>query len=352
MIGRLFLLLSLFALLQTGAWSQGIKTTKVIGTEFPGEYKHPASFDQLDNGDLYLAYFGGGGEYEMDSKVWGMRLKKGEEEWSEPEVIADTPFRKEGNPVVWQAPDGLVWLFYVQSYGDTWSDSRIKAKISKDGAQTWSDSFMVAEELGMMVRAHPVVLNNGDYLLPVYHETGHDTEIVGKETCSVFLRYNTETHNWDEVDRSYSRVGNLQASVVQLTDDHLIAYARRGGGYDPVDDGWLVKMESFDGGDTWTNGVETDFPNPNAATDLIKLKNGNVMLVYNDNMNDRTPLTVAVSTDGGETWPHKKNIGEGDNSFAYPVLIQAEDGKIHVIYTTNQRTTIMHVVFDEKTIME
>ncbi|MCA9438470.1 MAG: exo-alpha-sialidase, partial [Candidatus Omnitrophica bacterium] len=195
-------------------------------------------------------------------------------------------------------------------------------------------------------------LNNGDYLLPVYHETGHDTEIVGKETCSVFLRYNTETHNWDEVDRSYSRVGNLQASVVQLTDDHLIAYARRGGGYDPVDDGWLVKMESFDGGDTWTNGVETDFPNPNAATDLIKLKNGHVMLVYNDNMNDRTPLTVAVSTDGGETWPHKKNIGEGDNSFAYPVLIQAEDGKIHVIYTTNQRTTIMHVVFDEKTIME
>ncbi|MCA9419340.1 MAG: exo-alpha-sialidase, partial [Candidatus Omnitrophica bacterium] len=177
------------------------------------------------------------GEYEMDSKVWGMRLKKGEEEWSEPEVIADTPFRKEGNPVVWQAPDGLVWLFYVQSYGDTWSDSRIKAKISKDGAQTWSDSFMIAEELGMMVRAHPVVLNNGDYLLPVYHETGHDTEIVGRETCSVFLRYNTETHNWDEVDRSYSRVGNLQASVVQLTDDHLIAYARRGGGYDPVDDG-------------------------------------------------------------------------------------------------------------------
>ncbi|MCA9437427.1 MAG: hypothetical protein KC978_16705, partial [Candidatus Omnitrophica bacterium] len=81
MIGRLFLLLSLFALLQTGAWSEGIKTTKVIGTEFPGEYKHPASFDQLDNGDLYLAYFGGGGEYEMDSKVWAMRLKKGEDEW-------------------------------------------------------------------------------------------------------------------------------------------------------------------------------------------------------------------------------------------------------------------------------
>ena len=41
-----------------------IVTTQVIGKEFPGKYKHPASFDELDNGDLYLAYFGGGGEYE------------------------------------------------------------------------------------------------------------------------------------------------------------------------------------------------------------------------------------------------------------------------------------------------
>jgi hypothetical protein len=29
-----------------------IVTTKVIGTEFPGKYKHPASFTELDNGDL------------------------------------------------------------------------------------------------------------------------------------------------------------------------------------------------------------------------------------------------------------------------------------------------------------
>ena len=31
----------------------------------------------------------------------------------------------------------------------------------------------------MMVRNRPIVLHDGDYLLPVYHETGHDTEIVG-----------------------------------------------------------------------------------------------------------------------------------------------------------------------------
>ena len=66
-------------------------------------------------------------------------------------MIADTPDRGEGNPVVWQAPDGVVWLFYVNRYDETWSSSRIKAKISRDGAVTWSDSFMLTFEPGAMV---------------------------------------------------------------------------------------------------------------------------------------------------------------------------------------------------------
>jgi predicted neuraminidase len=322
----------------------GIITTKVIGTEHPGKYKHPASFTELDDGDLYLAYYGGDGEYEEDSKVWGMRLKKGEAAWSTPEVIADTPFLGEGNPVVWQAPDGVVWLFYVQRYGDTWSDSRIKAKISTDGAHTWSDSLEVAWELGMMVRGHPIALNDGDYLLPAYHETGHDREQVGKDTASVFLRYSPQTHRWSEMDRVYSRVGNLQPSVVQISDDYLISYSRRAGGYGATGDGYLVRAESRDGGRTWSNGVDSQFPNPNSAADFKKLRNGHLILVYNDSMTRRTPLTVAISTDDDQTWPYRRNIGEGNNSFAYPVVIQTKDDKLHVIYTTDARSTIMHAV--------
>ncbi|MCF6284335.1 MAG: exo-alpha-sialidase, partial [Candidatus Hydrogenedentes bacterium] len=151
-----------------------IKIEKVIGTEHPGEYKHPACIAQLDNGDIFITYYGGGGEYEDESKVWGMRRKKGETTWSEPQLLADTPFRGEGNGIVWQAPDGLVWLFYVQRYGETWSESRIKAKVSRDGAHTWSDSMVLSFEMGTMVRGRPIVLNNGEYLLPVYYETGSD----------------------------------------------------------------------------------------------------------------------------------------------------------------------------------
>jgi predicted neuraminidase len=330
----------------------GIWEETVIGPEFPGEYKHPASFTELANGDLYLAYYGGGGEYEDESKVWGMRKKAGADAWTTPVVIADTPFLGEGNPVVWEAPDEVVWLFYVQRYGDTWSDSRIHAKISRDSAQTWSDSFVLAFEPGMMVRSRPIVLNDGDYLLGVYHETGHDREEVGRRTSSLFLRYDPETHVWTPTNKIYSRQGNLQPTPVQITDDYLVSYSRRGGGYGPVTEGWLVRSESRDGGQTWKRGKDSQFPNPNAATDFIKLANGHLLLVYNDSMADRTPLTVAISTDEDETYPYRVNIREGDATFAYPVVLQARDGRIHIIYTTAERSTIKHLVFEERVILE
>jgi len=334
-----------------GAHASEIVTTKVIGKEFPGRYKHPASFTALDSGDLYLAYYGGDGEYQDNSKVWAMRLRAGSSQWSTPEVIADTPFLSEGNPVVWQAPDGIVWLFYVQRYGETWSESRIKAKISEDGARTWSDSIMIAFEQGMMVRGVPIVLNNGDYLLPVYHETGKDRETVGADTTSRFLRFDTKSQTWQESGVISSRTGNLQPAPVQISDDYLIAYCRRGGGYEPIDDGYLVRSESRDGGHTWSRGVDSEFPNPNSAMDFIKLQNGHLLLVYNDNMNDRTPLTVAISMDNDKTYPYRRNIGEGEKTFAYPMALQTRDGTIHVIYTTNNRSQIMHCTFDESAII-
>ncbi len=349
-----------------------IEIHRVFGPEHPGPYKHPASITQLENGDLYIAYYGGEFEYSDETAVYGSRRQKRElmerlggnqpgtgtlrsvdimDTWSPPEAIAATPFRGVGNPVVWQAPDGRVWLFYNNQYGPTWSHAVVKAKISEDGAHTWSDSFIIADEKGSMVRGQPIVLNDGDYLLPLYHETGADRQHVGDDTASYFLRYNPETREWTETNRIKSPTGNLQAQVVQTTDNDLFCFLRRGGGYEPTEEGWMLRAASNDGGHTWSDAEPTEFPNPNSAVELIKLHNGNLLLVYNDNMNDRTPLAVAVSTDNGETWPHKRIIAGGDNTHAYPYAIQGDNDKIYLIYTTNSRTTIMMAVFEEAAII-
>lgn len=345
----LAMLFACFAL--TAAAADDIIINRVVGPEKPGPYKHPASIAELDNGDLFIAYYCGEGEYAVETAVWGIRLKKGADEWSEPVIIADTPWRSEGNPVVWQAPDGLVWLFYVNRFGDTWSTSRVKAKVSEDNGYTWSDSFLLTMDEGTMVQGAPVVLDNGDYMLPIYDETGHDTENVGADSNCYFLRYNPATETWTETGRINADNGCLQANLAQVDGDYLVAYTRRGGGYEPTDDGYMLRSESRDGGQTWTRAVQSSFKNPNAAIAFMRLKSGNLMLVYNDSMNERTPLTVSISTDGDKTWPHKRDIMTGDNTFAYPYAVQGSDGRIHLVFTTESRSVVMHAVFDESAIL-
>lgn len=326
-----------------------IETREILGPQDPGGlYKHPTTMTQLDNGDLFLAFYGGSGEYSTDTAVYGARCKFSSNHWSAPEVIADTPFVSEGNPVVWQAPNGLVWLFYVVRYGETWSTSRIQAKISFDGASSWSDPMMLAFEQGMMVRGHPIVLDDGDYLLPIYHETGHDTERVGPDSVSLFLRYDQESNQWTQTGPIRSANGNIQPAVVQLDDGHLVAFCRRGGGYEPDEIGYIVQSESHDGGATWTAGRNSDFPNPNAAVDLLKLRSGNLLLAYNHSMSERDPLTLALSTDGGKSFSHRIDVAKGGtHDFAYPCLVQTQDGRIHLTYTSKGRSTVNHAVFEE-----
>ena len=330
-----------------------VKIERVFGPETPGGiYKHPATISELSNGDLYIAYYGGEGEYKGDTAVYGARLTKGSTSWMLPKRIADTPDRADGNGVIWQEPGGAAWLFYVVRYGETWSDSVIKYKYSLDNANTWTDSEMLTFEKGMMVRSQPILLMNGDFLLPIYHETGNDKEVVGKDSASLFAQYHKQSKEWTMTNLVHSRLGNIQPSVVQIDERNFLAYCRRAGGYGPMLDGFIVKTESHDGGKTWTPGEDTEFPNPNAAVDLIKLKNKHLVMIYNDNnQGERNPLRMRVSTDNGKTWPRSKVIVDTpDDEQGYPYIIQTADGRIHGVFTSGKRSVVNHFHMDESDI--
>ncbi|AMV40121.1 sialidase family protein [Planctomyces sp. SH-PL62] len=330
-----------------------LRIERIFGPEVKtGPYKHPAALTELANGDLYLVYYGGEGEYATDTGVFGSRLKKGTDAWTAPKRIAHDPFHSVGNAVVWEAPDGLVWLFYVVRYGDTWSTSRVAAKLSSDGAETWSDASLLVMEEGTLVRNRPIVLSTGEYLLPLYHETGADTEASGADTYSFFLRYDPGTKAWTSTGRIVSPKGNLQPAPAEVSPGNLVAYCRRAGDYKPETIGHIVRSESRDGGQTWSEGRDSAFPNPNAAVDLLKTRKGNLLLIFNDSMSRRTPLTVALSPDLDRSWPVRRNIAEGDGDYGYPLAIQARDGSIQVVYTSEGRSVVNRAVFDEEWVGE
>ena len=111
--------------------------------------------------------------------------------------------------------------------------------------------------------------------------------------------------------------------------------------------GWYDR-ESTDGGATWGEGRNSAFPNPNSAVDFLKLTSGALLLVYNDHMWERSPLMLALSDDKDRTYPVKKALATGKNSYAYPIAFQARDGRIHVIYTSDSRKVINHAVLTEE----
>jgi predicted neuraminidase len=242
----------------------------------------------------------------------------------------------------------VVWLFYVTRYGELWSDSRITAKISRDGAKTWSEPFQVTFEAGTMVRNRPVLLTDGQWLLPVYQEIGTDPELDDPRNRSFFLRYDPTKKTWTESNRIGSRLGNIQPAPAVLQGDHLVAFCRRGGDYEGRPDGWMVRTESRDGGRTWSEGTDSALPNPNAAVDFLRLNSGHHLLVYNHSFTNRTPLTAALSVDGAKTFSRRLDLEtDPKGDFGYPTALQTRDGKIHVLYTSDERTVVRRIVLTE-----
>ena len=79
-----------------------------------------------------------------------------------------------------------------------------------------------------------------------------------------------------------------------------------------------IRAVSKDGGRTWSEGQDSLFPNPNAAVDFLKLQSGRLFLVYNDSMNRRTPLTVALSPDIDQNLASPPKYRGGSRRFRLP----------------------------------
>lgn len=127
----------------------------------------------------------------------------------------------------------------------------------------------------------------------------------------------------------------------------------------------IYYSDSPDDGLTWTIPKPTSLPNNAAGIDAWKLKNGAVIMAFNNhNGTDkpRSPLTVAVSYDNGMTWPYYRNVqvhnddGPGIGEYSYPSLIQSfwtgsDDNDIHLAYTYD-RETIKYIRFNENWIKQ
>ena len=328
-----------FCIAAQAADAEPVFESQLIYAQIPDRPQcHASTMTQTADGDLLAAWFAGTAEKHKDVAILSARLAPGATEWTEPGILNDAPDLSEGNPVLYTDPVGTVWFFYLVMYGDTWNDCKVHYRTSDDNGRTWGEEQTLISTKGYALRNRPVLLRNGTLLLPAANEMLY---------TPLFILTRNNFRTMKKTGTNLRDEGGLdQPTVVQLSDDSLLAYFRS-----TQVKGIIMQAASEDGGLTWSGPETTEFPNPEAGIAMERLSDGNLVLVYNDSAKSRSPLTVAMSADDGATWPWKRDLEVEPFEFSYPCVMQAADGLIHVTYTY-KRTHIKHAAFNETWIMQ
>jgi predicted neuraminidase len=393
---RLSSILFLFGLFHCLAQTPGIKNA-IVREEyifpFQSEHVHGSSIVMLPGGDMLAAWFQGSGERTADDvRVMGSRLKIGDKSWSTPFLMADTKGLPDCNPVLFLSRKGKLFLFWIAVAANKWEYSilrfRTSTNYSGNGAPVWEwqdnillkpdDNFAREAEkkfkempdnqvgwaayaplyddmilaatrdpmkrsFGWMTRIHPITLENGRILLPLYSD-GFNFSLVAIS--------DDDGTTWRPSLPIVGR-GPIQPALAVRKDGTIVAYMRDSG-----DAPNRVHIStSSDNGESWTVSAKTDIPNE-ASVELRRLSDGKWAFLGNDITDGRYRFSLYLSDDEARSWKWKfavENDAEKKGSFSYPCLIQTNDGLLHMSYSYSLGTgkkTIKHVVVDPKKIAE
>lgn len=315
--------------------SAAVYRSRLIYDEIPGAPgAHGSTVCELADGRLMAAWYAGSYEGHPDVAIYGAYLLPGADCWSTPFVLEKTLGLSEGNPVLHPWPDGTVTLFWVTMHGRGWSTCRIRIRdsASAGGERRWGPERSFAEDLGYMTRHKPLVMSNGELLLPLYDE----------RAWASFCAWSKDGgKTWQRGDLIVSEPCNIQPTVVETRPGKLIALLRHGG-----KDGFLWRTTSKDYGRTWSDPEPTGVANPNSGADMVMLPSGAIAIALNDSPRARTPLTLGLSIDEARTFPYRRNVESAPGEYSYPALIVDRDGCLQLTYTY-RRETIKHVTTNE-----
>jgi predicted neuraminidase len=307
---------------------------------------HASTIVELKNGDLMSAWFGGTAEGNPDVAIWASRHTS--HGWSAPKEIAREPKIASWNPVLFHTRNGRLWLYY--KFGPSPSQWTAARKYSNDEGVTWSAAEYLPAGIIGPVRAKPLVLPGGTIV------SGSSVEAYNSwaawiersvDDGNTWLKIGPFIPKFDPALREpglkkaatstagpqdNTHYGIIQPSVVSLGGQHLRFYARS-----TEQIGRICVSDSFDNGFTWTQPGTLNIPNPNSGIDAVGLRDGRVVLIYNNATSGRTPLNVAVSRDG-EHFNMFLTLESQPGEYSYPAIIQTSDGSLEVTYTWNRKS--------------
>ncbi len=305
-----------------------IKSDFVFGDDRPFAQCHASTVLRTGDGEFLVAWFGGTHEKHDDVGIW---LSKGAPgNWSAPREVAKIREDAHWNPVLFRDPSGAITLFFkvgkTIDFWETWF------QVSHDNGETWSEAKeLVAGDKGGRgpVRNKPIILSDGTWLAPASNEL--------KGVWNAFVdRSEDGGKTWTEGefvklerDSAFGE-GVIQPALWESSPGNVHMLLRSSAGV-------ICRSDSKDYGKTWSPVYKTDLPNPNSGIDVTKLDDNTLVLIFNpddENWGSRSPISLAVSKDNGETWDPIIELDRGDveEEFSYPSVISFGD-TVAVTYT-------------------
>jgi predicted neuraminidase len=355
-----------------------------------GIQSHASNLLILSNGDILCTWFSGTQEGMGDISIYLSRRDRTTKQWTPPEKMSDNPGRSDQNPMFFSAPNGDIWLLFTTQDGGNQDTAIIKYRVSKDQGHTWSNEaplFADADKVGLFIRQEMMVTDAGEWVLPIFHcVIKHDGKPWdGSYDYSAVLVTKNQGKTWDEYVVPDS-LGCVHMNIGRLKNGQYIAFFRSR---------WADNIYRSQSKDCkhWSAPIKTVLPNNNSSIQFTVLKNGDLVMAFNNSSRKdatvrrtslysegleskdapeeagegkrafwgapRAPMTVAVSTDNGQSWQFQRNVAEGNGyaltndsknkknrEFSYPSIQQTLDGQLALTFTYF-RQKIAYVQFDE-----
>jgi predicted neuraminidase len=319
-----------------------------VNQEKPGVVCHVSSIAVAEKNKLICTWYAGSKEGAQDVAIFSAFFHEDTGKWTAPQILMNPRksseelrrwVRKVGNAVVINGNRGGLWLFYASMLGG-WSTTSLNWIKSQDGGKTWSPSRKLVLSpffnLTNNVKNKGLRLSRGGYLLPVYHE------FLRKFSQAVLFR--PEKANLQYEIRRMTYTGKaIQPALVSWGGNNLAAFFRNAAGQGKSH---ILRSESEDVGQNWSNLRAISLPNPNSGFDMIQLSDGAILGAVNNTFQDRSDLTLVLSRDGGMTWKTLKVLENiPGKEFSYPFLTRSQQ-YFHLTYSY-KRKRIKHVIFNE-----
>tara|TARA_R110000737_G_scaffold353259_2_gene403620 strand:- start:42 stop:2213 length:2172 start_codon:yes stop_codon:yes gene_type:complete len=295
-------------------------------------------FITLKDGRILFAYtrFMNSTSDHAPAQIMGRYSEDGGKTWSVKDKLI---VEREGDQNVMSVSflrlqNGDIALFYARK--NSLEDCIPMVRISKDETQTWSEPTpIITNQNGYFVLNNDRViqLKSGRILAPVsLHKTPNSEWRNRGEIRCFYSDDMGNTWKMGQVLPVPINAISQEPGVVEMNDGRIMMNIR-------TNQGAQYSSSSLDEGITWSLANKTIIPSPISPASLKRLNGtGDLILAWNNNgksgpgyfKSKRTPLTVAISKDEGQSWVNIQNIeGSSHASYAYTAIHEVDD---HILF--------------------